>query len=277
MNKYKQLVVRASDKVPFKAYISRLKFFLLNPKLCNKTYAHNEQKEHSFIDIFNGLGLLALVVSMIILYDRSFNEFKIIIALNPLFVVFSWVSNAVVFSGVSALTLSIALFWKNPSTNFSQKCKSVLSLRINKQSRIDFYNLFTHGLRSYAFSGFLIGLVFIKSLGAIFLEGKYPDESLGTPFWVIYILVAFVLLLRMFFYPYIEYCKLFKNRIINTICVFILVVLSFEPLQWVPFEYYQDKLLDQGALCKLFKKSDFIRLVPEHRKEEAISLVCTVT
>ncbi|EGQ8020005.1 hypothetical protein HRY95_004588 [Vibrio alginolyticus] len=277
MNQYKKLIIRASDKIPFGAYISRLKFFFLEPKFGGSTYAHDSQKEYSFIDIFNGLGLLALIISMIILYDREFNEFKIILALNPLFVVFSWVSNAIVFSFVSASVLTCALFWTNSTTDLTQKCKSVCSLNISKKTKKDFYNIFTHGLRSYAFTGVVLGLVFIKMLGSVFLEDKNPVESIGTMFWGIYVLGATGALMWMCFYPYVNYCKLVKNRVLNTICVLTLVILSFEPLQWVPFEYYQDKILDQSALCELFKKSDFIRLVPEHRKEEAISLVCTVT
>ncbi|OMO22110.1 hypothetical protein [Vibrio lentus] len=277
MNKYKKLIIRASDKIPFSTYISRLKFFFIDPKFGGNTYAHDNQKEHSFIDIFNGLGLLALIISMIILYDRGFNEFKIILALNPLFIVFSWVSNAIVFSFVSASVLTSALFWTNSTANFTQKCKSLYSLNISKKTKNDFYNIFTHGLRSYAVTGLVLGLVFIKMLGSVFLEGKHPAESLGTVFWILYVLGATFVLLRMCFYPYVNYCKVIKNRVFNTICVLTLVALSFEPLQWIPFDYYQDKLLDQSALCELFKKSEFIRLVPEHRKEEAISKVCNFT
>lgn len=277
MNKYKKLIIRASEKIPFSAYISRLKFFFLDPKFGGNTYAHDSQKEHSFIDIFNGLGLLALIISMVILYDREFNEFKIILALNPLFIVFSWVSNAIVFSFVSASVLTCALYWANSTEGLKQKCKTLYSLKISKKTKNDFYNIFTHGLRSYALTGLVLGLVFIKLLGSVFLEGKHPTESLGTVFWFVYVLGATFVLLRMCFYPYVNYCKVVKNWFFNTICVLTLVVLSFEPLQWVPFDYYQDKLLDQSALCELFKKSEFIRLVPEYRKEEAISKVCTVT
>ncbi|EIU6761677.1 hypothetical protein L5179_004554 [Vibrio parahaemolyticus] len=269
---------RALEKIPFQPYMLRLRFFIRHPQIGLNTYAHHQQREYAFLDIFNGLALLTAIVSLIILYDRSFNEFKIIIAFNPLFVVCSWVSNALVFSVVSAISLTTVKFWFAPSASFKDKVLSLVSTKINKQVELDFYNLLTHGLRCYAAFGLLLGLPFIKALGSIYLEGQLSlTEVWSSWYWQLYIMVTVVGgSAWLFFYPYVKYCKLTRSSIFNTVAVIAIVAASFEPLKWMPFDY-TDKFMDREVLCELFKKGDFIKRIPMHLQSEAISKVCTVT
>ena len=276
--KYKLILERALEKIPFQSYILRLRFFICHPQIGLNTYAHHQQREYAFLDIFNGLALLTAIVSLIILYDRSFNEFKIIIALNPLFVVFSWVSNALVFSVVSAMSLTAVKFWLTSSVSFKDKVLSLVSKKINKQVELDFYNLLTHGLRCYAAFGLFLGLPSVKALGSIYLEGQSSlAEVWGSWYWQLYIIVTLVGgSVWLVFYPYVKYCQLTRSRLFNTVAVIAIVVASFEPLKWMPFDY-SDKLMDSEVRCDLFKKGDFIKRIPMHLQNDAISKVCTVT
>lgn len=261
VKKYKLLVQRALEKIPFINYIQRLKFFIANPDI-EDTYAHQQQREYSFVDLFNGLGLLTVLVSLVILYDRAFNEFKIVLAFNPLFIVISWVSNAVVFSICSSILLT-------------------LFLRISKsprkyEVRDNFYNLLTHGLRCYAVFGLFLGLVFVKACGAIFLDGLTLNQALSAWYWQAYILAVLgFFLLRLVVNPYYRYCSIVKNKAANWLLVAFLFSVSFEPLKLLPFDY-SEKLMNKTVLCELFKKGDFIKLIPKHLQAEAISKVCTV-
>ncbi|WP_282477558.1 hypothetical protein [Vibrio sp. ABG19] len=276
--KYSVMLGRAVDKIPFQSYMLRLWNFIRHPQIGLNTYIHHQQREYAFLDIFNGLALLAAIVSLIILYDRSFNEFKIILAFNPLFVVCSWVSNALVFSVVSAISLTMMKFWFGSSVSFKDKVLSLVSKKINKQVEVDFYNLLTHGFRCYAAFGLLLGLPFVKSLGSIYLEGQSSlSEILGSWYWQLYIVVILVGgTAWLFFYPYVKYCKLTRSCIFNTVVVIAIVAASFEPLKWMPFDY-TDRFMDKEALCELFKKGDFIKRIPIHLQNDAISKVCTVT
>jgi len=262
MENYKKLLQRALEKAPFFSYMQRLKFFVLNPDIGN-SFAHHQQKENSLLDIFSGLGLLTVAVSLIILYDRSFNEFKIVLAFNPLFIAFSWVSNAVLFSLISALLLTVLL-------RFSSSGRT-LDLKTN------FYNIFTHGLRCYAIYGLLLGLLFVKACGALYLDGQSLELAFQSWYWQVYILLVLgVVLFRLFINPYTRYCRVVKNSFINWIIVTVIITFSFEPLKLVPLDY-TEKMIDQTVLCELFKQGDFIQRIPDNRRKEVIDKVCSVT
>lgn len=277
MKKYQNLVRIACEKIPFQSYLLRLGFFIRYPHLGRDSYAHQNQREYALLDIFNGLALLAVIVSLIVLYDRSFNEFKIIIAFNPLFIVFSWVSNALVYSIVSASLLTALRFWLNSSQSVKSKISSILSTRFDEKVERDFYIFFTHGLRCFAAFGLLLGLVVIKAFGSMILEGQKPIESLGAWYWQLYVFIVIVGgAVRLLFYPYVEYFKFVRFRLVNVALVVFIVAISFEPIKWMPFDY-TDKLIDQNALCELFKNSDFLQLIPKSSHDEAINKVCTFT
>ncbi len=261
MKKYFYLVQRATNKVPFKDYIQRLSFFLIKPNI-GDDFANHQQREHSFIDLFNGLGLLTVIVSLIILYDRSFNEFKIVLAFNPLFIIISWITNALIFSIISSGLLTLALFCSKSPRKYEIK--------------ENFYNLFTHGMRCYAASGLFLGIIFVKACGVIFLDGLTIEQALSAWYWQIYILVLAWFLFRIIIYPYYKYSKIFNCKFGNWIFVVFLIYLSFEPLKLISVDY-SDKMIDKITLCELFKKGRFIENIPQDLKAGAITKVCPVT
>lgn len=260
LKKYQLLIERGLEKVPFIGYLNRLKFFLLNPTI-DGTYGHIQQKEHSFLDLFNGLGVLTVIVALIILYDRSFNEFKIILAFNPLFVVMSWVTNAIVFSSVSSLLFTFIFRISKSPRKYN--------------SNLNFYNLFTHGLRCYAVFGLFLGLPFIKICGSLYLELIPMEEALSAWYWQIYILVTLVGgFLWLVFYPFYQYCKIFKIKTFNIITIFLIFGLSSCSLKFIPLDY-SEKFLDKDVSCELFKKGRFINNLPQGKRKEAINLGCS--
>ncbi|ARA78440.1 MULTISPECIES: hypothetical protein [Pectobacterium] len=259
MKEYKILVKNAFDRIPFSAYIKRLAFFLKSPDI-GSSYSAQQQREMAFIDIFNSLGLLTLTTTIITLCNNSLSEFKIILAFNPLFITFSFVSNALLFSFFCSLTLTIAIrFSKSPKKN---------------NTRTNFFNIFTHGLRCYAAYGILFGIPFIKISGNAILNGVSFNESLYNPFWLIYIsLILCYIFFRIVINPLYRYCELSKSKKTSWIMVFILFILSFEPLNWFYYDY-SEKMLDYNVLCSLMEKGEVMKRIPQERKKEALQLIC---
>jgi hypothetical protein len=64
------------------------------------------------------------------LYDRSFNEFKIVLAFNPLFIIISWITNALIFSIISSGLLTLALFCSKSPRKYEIKEKPRLGFFI---------------------------------------------------------------------------------------------------------------------------------------------------
>lgn len=274
MFKYMRLFERVLEKLPFQSYLLRLISFVVKPLIGQNTFAHHQQREYSLLDIFNSLGFLAVIISLIILYDQSFNEFKVIIAFNPLFFVFSWVLNAIIFSVVSAGIFTSLRFWLNQKISLKGKLLSLTSKRINEEVERDFYNLLTHGFRCYAAFGLFLGIPFVKVVGSIFLEGQVVvADVLGAWYWQLYLLLTVIGgVIWLVFYPYVQYCKLGKNKFISTFIVFLVLVISLQPIKFLAIDY-KDKL-DGVVLCDLFKKSDFLKRIPKEFKEQATMDMC---
>ncbi|MFM5248747.1 hypothetical protein [Aeromonas hydrophila] len=260
MSNYYLLIKHAVDKIPLIEYMKRLCYFILNPSIGGDTFSCRQQRIYSFLDLFNALSLLVIIVSLIILCDRSFNEFKVIIAFNPLFIVVSWVSNAIVFSLSCSGLLTLAINCSNSSRK--------------GELNVVFFNLFTHGLRCYAVYGILLGLPFIKACGAILLNGHVDKEMFPEWPWLAYLFITLVILMFwLVVNPYCKYIDVFANKVLNYIFVIFVISVSFYFLRLLPFDY-SERLIDNRALCDLFKQGDFYKRLPEHLQNEGIYEIC---
>ncbi|WP_323929309.1 hypothetical protein [Aeromonas caviae] len=261
MSNYYLLIQHAVEKIPLIEYMKRLCYFIINPSIGGGTFSCRQQRIYSFLDLFNSLSLLVIIVSLIILCDRSFSEFKVILAFNPLFIVVAWVSNALVFSLTCSGLLTLAI----NSSNSSRK----------RELNVVFFNLFTHGLRCYAVYGILLGLPYIKVCGEIILNG-YVDRNVlqGWP-WLAYLFITLIILnIWLVVIPYCKYSDVFDNKMLNYIFVIFVILVSFYSLKLLPFDY-SERLFDDRALCDLFKQGVIYKRLPEHLQNEAVNkIIC---
>jgi hypothetical protein len=256
---YYKILIKFIEKLPFNSYRQRLWRFILKPNITDE-YECRTQLEYSGIDILNALGLAVFIVTIFILWDSDYKHFKIIKALNPLFISLSYIIYAIIFSSTISIFSSIAsaTHWSSNSNTF----------------QLNFYSLFAHCLRCYAAYGLFLGIMFIIALSEIVANGKTPDEVFSNPGWIIFILVTLVWLpFRLLVNPIFMYIKFIHLKLLGWFFVILAIMLASLANQLVPTSI-GNKMIDKEELCKIFKAGEMYKEIPPENKDFAVKLMC---
>ncbi len=259
MTFYKEILNKVFEKLPFHEYLLRLYSFILEPNI-RDDYRCRIQLTNAGIDIFNALGLLIATVSVMILVDNDYNYFKIIKALNPLYITASYILYALYFSSLVAF-ISATLM----TTKWSLASKRWL---------INFDLIFAHCLRNYAAVGFFLGIPYIVYIGQLLYLGKSPDEVFSNIYWWLYLLLTLIVLpFRLLINPIYYKIKFSKFKPLGWfLIIFIIWIVSF--LNTLIPNVSHDQMLNKEELCKFFRSGAHYKSLTDDRKKMAEKYFC---
>ena len=259
MKLYIEMVKKLLDKLPFFNYLLRLAAYLQYPSI-DSSDRTKLQFEHSLLDIVNALGLAAALIGALILASSHNSHLEIINSFNPLYIVGLYLYYGLVFSSTFAFLVSLAC-----TTNLS-----------NQSGRFGdhFYNLFSHGLRFYAYMGLVLAPMFIHVVGRAVLHGETNVQAFSSPYWFLIILITIIWFpIRLFFKPVYNYIN--PNRYKVFAILLILLFAFFASGINKPFTPdVTEKLIRYNIFCGHFKSGDLYKTLGKDKRNELEPFFC---
>lgn len=257
---FKDLLINFAKRMPFHGYIERLYLFIKAPHITNQ-YGMRLLCEHSLSDILNSLGLSATIIAFIALLDPSYSYLKVLLVINPVYLVLSCLIYAVTIS--FTMSLSIGIVALSPASENKQKATSI------------YFHVFCHSLRSYAAIALFISLPFTYSMGIMITTGVPYDQAFkGSWPWGIYIISTLVVLPAwILFKPLNDYLNIKIIKPIGYLIVLFSLYVSFNINHLLPIDF-SGLILNKQELCKVYKSGDFYKELNNDDKLKSEEYFC---